>query len=65
MVYLVYFEILTIVRRPDTREDIKSLPALAVTIVLCAPETAVRDIRKARVKNAKINSLPVFSQEIQ
>ena len=30
-------------RRPDTREEIKSLPALAVTIVLCAPETAVRD----------------------
>ena len=26
--------LLTIVRRPDTSEDIKSLPALAVTIVL-------------------------------
>ena len=41
-----YFVILTIVRRPDTREDIRSLPARAVTIVLCAPETAVRDKRK-------------------
>ena len=61
MVCHFYFDILTIVRRPDTREDIKSLPALAVTIVLCAPETAVRDIRKPCVKNAKINSLPPFS----
>ena len=36
----LYFVILTIVRSPDTREDMRSLPALAVTIVLCAPETA-------------------------
>lgn len=32
---------LTIVSKPDTREEIRSFPALAVTIVLCAPETAV------------------------
>lgn len=38
--------VLTIVRRPDTKEDIRSFPALAVTIVLCAPETAVRDKRR-------------------
>lgn len=37
------FFLLTIVRRPDTSDDMRSLPALAVTIVLCAPETAVRD----------------------
>lgn len=43
---MLYFVILTIVRRPDTREDMRSFPALAVTIVLCAPETAVRDTRK-------------------
>lgn len=32
--------LLTIVRSPDTRELTKSLPALAQTIVLCAPDTA-------------------------
>jgi len=31
---------LTMVRRPDTREDTRSLPARAQTIVLWAPETA-------------------------
>lgn len=40
------FFLLTIVRRPDTSDDMRSLPALAVTIVLCAPETAVRDKKK-------------------
>ena len=31
---------LTMVRRPEVREDTRSFPALAVTIVLWAPETA-------------------------
>jgi len=33
-------KVLTIVRRPDVREETRSLPALAVTIVLWAPDTA-------------------------
>lgn len=44
-------------RRPDTKEDIRSLPALAVTIVLCAPETAVRDKRKACVTKIIIKNV--------
>lgn len=43
---MFYIVILTIVRRPDTRQDIRSFPALAVTIVLCAPETAAWNTRK-------------------
>ena len=47
-------------RRPDTSEDIKSLPALAVTIVLWAPETAVRDIREENVRLKCENKFVTF-----
>lgn len=57
--------LLTIVRRPDTREDIKSLPALAVTIVLCAPETAVRE-KTRKISLQKRKYIPyLFSFQIQ
>lgn len=36
----IILERLTIVRSPEVREEIKSLPARAHTIVLCAPDTA-------------------------
>ena len=50
------FFLLTIVRRPDTSDDMRSLPALAVTIVLCAPETAVRD-KKGHLCDNKTSSI--------
>lgn len=33
-------KVLTTVSRPETRDDTRSLPARAQTIVLCAPDTA-------------------------
>lgn len=60
-----FLVLLTIVRRPDTREDIKSLPALAVTIVLCAPETAVRE-KTRKISLQKRKYIPyLFSFQIQ
>ena len=32
--------LLTIVRSPETSDETRSFPALAQTMVLCAPETA-------------------------
>ena len=40
--YIQYSRILTIVNNPEHREEIKSLPAREVTIVLWAPDTAER-----------------------
>ena len=49
--FYLFFQVLTIVNRPEAREDIKSLPALAATIVLWAPETAIRWERKVKLEN--------------
>ena len=38
--YVCTIHYLTIVSSPEVRHDTRSLPARAVTIVLCAPDTA-------------------------